>query len=60
VRDLETGEVHSFPEAGVVVNATGAWVDEVRHRLGLEGRRIRPSRGSHLVFPPSGCRSRTP
>ena len=50
VRDLETGRVHSFP-ARVVVNAAGVWVDEVRHRLGLEGRRIRPSRGSHLVLP---------
>lgn len=50
VRDLETGQVHAFT-ARVVVNAAGVWVDEVRHRLGLSGRRVRPSRGSHLVLP---------
>ncbi|HYG63950.1 MAG TPA: glycerol-3-phosphate dehydrogenase/oxidase, partial [Thermoanaerobaculia bacterium] len=49
VRDLETGEVHGV-EARLVINATGVWVDEVRHRLGLEGRRVRPSRGSHLIL----------
>jgi glycerol-3-phosphate dehydrogenase len=48
-RDLETREVHAA-EAPLVVNATGAWVDAVRHRLGIEGARIRPSRGSHLIF----------
>lgn len=36
--------------ARVVVNATGAWAD--RLRAGLGGRpRIRPLRGSHLIFP---------
>jgi len=48
-RDLETGEVHSA-EASLIVNAAGAWVDALRHRLGLTGERVRPSRGSHLVF----------
>ena len=48
-RDLETGEVHAA-EASLVINATGAWVDAVRHRLGIEGARVRPSRGSHLIF----------
>jgi glycerol-3-phosphate dehydrogenase len=48
-RDLETGEVHAA-EASLVINAAGAWVDAVRHRLGIEGARVRPSRGSHLIF----------
>jgi glycerol-3-phosphate dehydrogenase len=48
-RDLETGDVHTA-EASLVINATGAWVDAVRHRLGIDGARIRPSRGSHLIF----------
>jgi len=48
-RDLETDQVHTA-EAHLVVNATGAWVDVLRHRLGLAGERVRPSRGSHLVF----------
>ena len=36
----------------LIVNAAGAWVDEIRHRLGLPGKRLRPSRGSHLIFGP--------
>ena len=50
VGDLETGASHRVA-AGVVVNAGGVWTDEVRHRLGLEGRRVRPSRGIHLILP---------
>lgn len=39
-------------EAPVVVNATGAWADELRGRVG--GRpRLRKLRGSHVVFPAS-------
>ncbi len=34
----------------VVINATGAWVDQLREQVGA-ARRIRPLRGSHLVFP---------
>jgi glycerol-3-phosphate dehydrogenase len=49
VRDLEDGTVHRAA-ASLVVNATGAWVDELRHRFGVDGRRVRPSRGSHLLF----------
>ena len=49
VRDLVDGNVHRI-RASVVVNATGAWVDELRRRFGLDGRRVRPSRGSHLLF----------
>lgn len=36
--------------AQVVINATGAWVDQLREKLGAE-RKIRPLRGSHLVVP---------
>ncbi len=37
-------------KARLVINATGVWADELRLRFGLEGRRLRPSRGTHLVF----------
>ena len=50
VRDLESGRAHRV-EARVVLNATGHWTDELRERFGLEGRRLRPSRGVHLVLP---------
>ncbi len=50
VRDGVSGRKYRI-EASLVVNAAGVWVDRLRHRLGLEGRRVRPSRGSHLVFP---------
>lgn len=50
LRDLELGQVHAV-EAHLVINATGAWADALRQRLGLEDRRVRPSRGSHLVLP---------
>lgn len=36
--------------ARVVINATGAWTDQLRQQLGA-ARAIRPLRGSHLVFP---------
>ncbi|MBU0493071.1 MAG: glycerol-3-phosphate dehydrogenase/oxidase, partial [Chloroflexi bacterium] len=36
--------------AGVVVNATGAWADRLRAEVGAPPR-IRPLRGSHLIFP---------
>ncbi len=49
IRDLESGLVHRV-KASLVVNATGVWVDELRRILGFEGRRVRPSRGSHLLF----------
>jgi glycerol-3-phosphate dehydrogenase len=50
-RDLESGESHRV-EADLVVNATGVWVDEIRQLLGLNDARLRPSRGSHLIFSP--------
>jgi glycerol-3-phosphate dehydrogenase len=34
----------------VIVNATGAWADGLRGRAGAQPR-IRPLRGSHLIFP---------
>jgi len=37
-------------EAGIVVNATGAWADELRESMGLTPK-LRKLRGSHLVFP---------
>jgi glycerol-3-phosphate dehydrogenase len=52
LRDLETGAVHEV-RARLIVNAAGTWVDAVRELLGLlesGGRRVRPSRGSHLIF----------
>lgn len=36
--------------ARVVINATGAWADALRVQVGAEAR-IRPLRGSHLIFP---------
>jgi glycerol-3-phosphate dehydrogenase len=50
IRDFETGSSHRVT-AGIVINAGGVWTDEVRHRLGLKGRRVRPSRGIHLILP---------
>ncbi|MBN2147599.1 MAG: glycerol-3-phosphate dehydrogenase/oxidase [Anaerolineales bacterium] len=36
--------------ARVVINATGAWADQLRTQVGALPR-IRPLRGSHLIFP---------
>jgi glycerol-3-phosphate dehydrogenase len=36
--------------ARVVINAAGAWADRLREQIGAEAR-IRPLRGSHLIFP---------
>ncbi len=36
--------------ARVIINATGAWADTLRVQVGAE-ERIRPLRGSHLIFP---------
>ena len=49
VRDREDDRVYRL-RAHVVVNATGAWCDQLRERLGAP-KRLRPSRGSHLLFP---------
>ena len=50
VRNLETDTTHRIG-ARLVVNASGVWTDAVRERLGIEGRRVRPSRGIHLILP---------
>lgn len=48
VRDAESGRAIAV-RARAVVNATGAWVEQLRGTGG--DRRIRPLRGSHLVIP---------
>ncbi len=50
VTDLETGRLHEV-RASVVINATGVWTDEIRGMAGQRRARLRPSRGSHLLFP---------
>ena len=49
VTDLESGRSHEA-RASVIVNATGVWTDEVRAMGGQHRARLRPSRGSHLLF----------
>jgi glycerol-3-phosphate dehydrogenase len=49
LKDAETEEVFMV-KAKVVINATGAWADELRGEVSAE-RNIRPARGSHLVVP---------
>ena len=36
--------------ARAIINATGAWADHLRGQVGADSR-IRPLRGSHLIFP---------
>ncbi len=47
-RETETGRTFEL-EAGAVINATGAWVESL-HAAPRKGGRLRPLRGSHLVF----------
>jgi glycerol-3-phosphate dehydrogenase len=50
VRDMAPGASRTAEvEAKVVINATGAWADELRGELGKE-KRLRRIRGSHLTF----------
>lgn len=49
VKDVETDQVYTL-QTRAVINATGAWTDQLRAQLGAS-RSIRPLRGSHLVFP---------
>lgn len=49
LRDQVTGR-SAEARARVVINATGAWADRLRGQVGAPGR-IRPLRGSHLIFP---------
>ena len=49
LHDLEA-DLRAEVYTRVVINATGAWADTLRSQLGGETR-IRPLRGSHLIFP---------
>jgi len=49
LRDAETGETRELG-AGVVINATGVWASQLSGQ-GAAAPRLRPLRGSHLVFP---------
>ncbi len=49
LRNLETGQTVEV-KAKVVINATGAWADDLRQQIG-KGDRLRKLRGSHLIFP---------
>ena len=49
LRNLETDQAVDL-ETPLVINATGAWVDQLRQEVGAEAK-IRPLRGSHLIFP---------
>jgi glycerol-3-phosphate dehydrogenase len=49
LRDQVTGATKEV-NASVVINATGAWSDQLRAHLG-ERPRLRPLRGSHLIIP---------
>ena len=58
LHDLTDGRSHRV-RARVVVNATGAWTDVLRDRLGLAGNRVRPSARSCSSTPaiaPVGAR----
>jgi glycerol-3-phosphate dehydrogenase len=50
--DRENGTEYPI-HAGIVVNATGVFVDEI-HRMdtGIEEKTVKPSQGVHLVLPP--------
>ena len=50
LRDLESGQTYRVG-AHLVINATGVWVDQMRERFGISGPRLRPARGSHIIFP---------
>jgi len=49
LRDQVTGQKAEV-NARVVINASGAWADMLRAKTGAHPR-IRPLRGSHLIFP---------
>lgn len=49
LQDTETGETRSIL-AGAVINATGCWA-EALHPASRKKKRLRPLRGSHLIFP---------
>ncbi|MGS0897229.1 glycerol-3-phosphate dehydrogenase/oxidase [Burkholderia stagnalis] len=49
LRDTTTGECLSI-RAQLVINTAGPWVDRVNERLGIRGKLIGGTRGSHLVL----------
>jgi len=49
LRDETSGEEIRL-KTRLVVNCTGAWADEANRRLGIDGRLIGGTRGSHLVL----------
>ena len=49
LKNAENDEIYSV-KAKVVINATGAWADQLRGEVSDE-KNIRPARGSHLVVP---------
>ncbi len=49
LQDSETGETRSI-ETRAVINATGCWA-EALHPQPQKKKRLRPLRGSHLIFP---------
>lgn len=55
--DHESGQTRRT-RAHAVVIAAGVWTDVLRDRLQLTSRRMRPSRGAHLVLPPERYRLR--
>ena len=51
VRDAEDGRTQAV-SAGVVLNCTGVWTDELQALSGARGRfRVRASKGVHIVVP---------
>jgi len=54
LRDMENGEEVEI-EARVVVNATGPWLDEVCALDGDEEKKLRPTRGTHILVPRINC-----
>ena len=49
IKNIQTNEETEI-HCKSVINATGAWADRLRNEVNPE-KRIRPLRGSHLVFP---------
>ncbi len=49
LNDRVTG-LEADVHAKIVINATGAWTDDLRQKIGQEAK-LRPLRGSHLIFP---------
>ena len=49
LRDETTGETFAV-KSKLVINATGAWADQLRQQVGGK-RLIRPLRGSHMILP---------